>query len=198
VQELVEGLGTKLNFPLGKIWVIDGSTRSAHSNAYFTGLPFLSKNIVLYDTLLKDHTPEEVEAVLAHELGHFMHYDSLRMMAMGQATLFITLSLYAIFLFEPALFRSFGITPSSAWGANNGVPVIVGFSIVGALLSPLDTISSFFVNAFSRKLEFAADRFAAEQGYQKELKKALVTLMAKNSQIYDIDPVSCHLPRSRE
>ena len=58
-----------MNFPIGKIWVIDGSTRSAHSNAYFTGLPFLSKNIVLYDTLLKDHTPEQVEAVLAHELG---------------------------------------------------------------------------------------------------------------------------------
>ena len=92
-------------------------------------------------------------------------------MGMGQFNLFCTLTLYALFLFEPALFRSFGIKPSSAFGANKGCPIIVGFSLAGALLAPLEAVAQFSANAFSRKLEFAADRFAAEQGYQVELKK---------------------------
>jgi STE24 endopeptidase len=90
LHDLINSLAARLRFPLGKVYVIDGSTRSAHSNAYFIGLPGLTKQsepsrfdkpyltcptVVLYDTLLKDQTPEQVEAVLAHELGHWAHRD---------------------------------------------------------------------------------------------------------------------------
>lgn len=66
----VEALAAKLKFPLKHLYVIDGSKRSSHSNAYFYGLPW-SKQIVLYDTLIDKSSPAEVEAVLAHELGHW-------------------------------------------------------------------------------------------------------------------------------
>lgn len=64
VYPRIKSLAAKLNFPLGQIWVIDGSKRSAHSNAYFYGLPFLTKQIVIFDTLLEKASPEEVEAIL--------------------------------------------------------------------------------------------------------------------------------------
>lgn len=70
VRTRVEALAAELKFPLKHLYVIDGSKRSSHSNAYFYGLPW-SKQIVLYDTLLEKSTPAEVEAVLAHELGHW-------------------------------------------------------------------------------------------------------------------------------
>lgn len=76
----VEALASKLKFPLTHLYVIDGSKRSSHSNAYFYGLPW-SKRIVIYDTLIKDSTPAEVEAVLAHELGHW-YLCELSLMAM--------------------------------------------------------------------------------------------------------------------
>ena len=188
VQKLIEALAKRLSFPLGKVWVIDGSTRSAHSNAYFTGLPYLTKQIVLYDTLLKDQTPEEVEAVLAHEMGHWQNKDTLRMIIFSQAQVFLTLSVYSFLLFNQNLYRSFGIQPSPRFGSS-GVPVALGFTLAGAILSPLDTVVSFVTHAFSRRLEFAADAFAAQQGYIDNLKSALINMMAKNSAIHDVDPV---------
>lgn len=103
--------------PLGKIYLVDGSKRSAHSNAYFTGLPFLTKQssyiprthtsasdflrlVVLFDTLIKEQTPEQIEGVLAHELGHWKHNDTVRLMAMGQASAFVTFTAIAGLLFN--------------------------------------------------------------------------------------------------
>lgn len=70
LKDGVEGLAKRLNFPLSELYVIDGSKRSAHSNAYFFGLPW-KKHIVIYDTLIEKSESEEVVAVLAHELGHW-------------------------------------------------------------------------------------------------------------------------------
>ena len=103
VGRRTEALAKRLNFPLGKLWVIDGSTRSSHSNAYFSGLPFLSKHVVLYDTLLDSSTPEEVEAVLAHELGHWQKNHVAKMMLMSQVILLANLSLIRLSIFNPAL-----------------------------------------------------------------------------------------------
>src|SRR5271170_663867 len=96
VKIKTEELARKLKFPLGKLWVIDGSKRSAHSNAYFYGLPFLTKQIVftprrrsadgkvIYDTLIASSEPMEVVAVLAHELGHWVNWDTSRQLLIGE------------------------------------------------------------------------------------------------------------------
>lgn len=79
----VEALAKKLNFPLSELYVIDGSKRSAHSNAYFYGLPW-KKHIVIYDTLIEKSETEEVVAVLAHELGHWSLGHTTKLMGIGQ------------------------------------------------------------------------------------------------------------------
>ena len=79
----VESLAAKLNFPLSDLYVIDGSKRSAHSNAYFYGLPW-KKHIVIYDTLIEQSEPEEVVAVLSHELGHWSLGHTTKLLAIAQ------------------------------------------------------------------------------------------------------------------
>lgn len=133
-------------------------------------------------------------------------------MLMSQVNVFLTLSVYNLFLFNKPLFASFGFLPSKSYGSQ-GVPVLIGFSLASALLTPLETIISFAVNSFSRRLEFAADRFAVNLGYKTQLKSGLISvrcfsvaiaqrplialqLMAKNSSIYDVDPLYSALHHS--
>lgn len=184
VGRRTEALAKRLNFPLGKLWVIDGSTRSSHSNAYFSGLPFLSKHVVLYDTLLDSSTPEEVEAVLAHELGHWQKNHVAKMMLMSQVILLANLSLIRLSIFNPALYRAFSFTSER--------PLIIGLMVSMSLLSPLDTITSFIVHAVSRRFEFQADKFAFdlsndEHEYADNLKSALIRLGNENKSVTDVD-----------
>ncbi len=81
----VEAMASKLNFPLKSLYVIDGSKRSAHSNAYFFGLPW-KKHIVIYDTLIEKSEPQEVVAVLGHELGHWSLSHTTKLMAIAQVS----------------------------------------------------------------------------------------------------------------
>ena len=84
----VEGLAKRLEFPLKELYVIDGSKRSAHSNAYFYGLPW-KKHIVIYDTLIEKSETEEVVAVLSHELGHWSLSHTTKLFGIAQVSLFI-------------------------------------------------------------------------------------------------------------
>lgn len=86
----VEGLAKRLSFPLHELYVIDGSKRSAHSNAYFFGLPW-KKHIVIYDTLIEKSQTEEVVAVLAHELGHWSLGHTTRLFGISQVSRFIVI-----------------------------------------------------------------------------------------------------------
>jgi STE24 endopeptidase len=97
------------------------------------------------------------------------------MMLMSQVNVFLTLSVYNLFLFNKPLFASFGFLPSKSYGSQ-GVPILIGFSLASALLTPLETIISFAVNSFSRRLEFAADRFAVNLGYKTQLKSGLISV----------------------
>jgi STE24 endopeptidase len=135
------------------------------------------------DTLLDKNSVDEVEAVLAHELGHWKLRHMLFMLASSQLSLFLSLSLLSLFLFNPSIFSSFGFPHSS------GLPIIVGISLAQALLAPLDTLASFLTNALSRKFEFQADAFAKSLGenYADRLKKALVRIMEENAAIVDYD-----------
>jgi STE24 endopeptidase len=107
LRERIEGLASKLRFPLKHLYEIDGSKRSSHSNAYFFGLPW-AKHIVIFDTLIESSSPAEVEAVLAHELGHWYHLHPTKLLALSQAHIFTILALFPAFLHAPPVLRSFG------------------------------------------------------------------------------------------
>ncbi|KAH9467568.1 hypothetical protein MJO28_005977 [Puccinia striiformis f. sp. tritici] len=180
VKTRTEALAKRINFPLGRLWVIDGSKRSAHSNAFFFGLPGFTKHIVLYDTLLKQSTPAEVEAVLAHELGHWKLNHTVLLLGSSQLQIGLSLSTFRFFIWNAALFYSFGVPTLT--GTEGKYPLIIGFILAQSLFTPLNSLLSFTSNALSRKLEFQADQFAADLGgdYAKDLKWALVRISAEN------------------
>ncbi|KAA1475322.1 hypothetical protein DENSPDRAFT_932277 [Dentipellis sp. KUC8613] len=185
LRSRIEALASKLHFPLKHLYEIDGSKRSSHSNAYFFGLPW-SKHIVIFDTLIKQSKPEEVEAVLAHELGHWYFMHPTKLLLVSQVHIFTILALFPAFLHAPPLLRSFGFPEEVA--ANP--PPIIAFLLFQMVLTPLEAIVSMALNAVSRKFEYEADRFATElQGRLKaddmsdmgaRLGRALITLHVEN------------------
>ncbi|WOO77532.1 putative CAAX prenyl protease 1 [Vanrija pseudolonga] len=181
LRNRVVALATKLKFPLTHLYVIDGSKRSSHSNAYFYGLPW-SKRIVIYDTLIKESTPAEVEAVLAHELGHWYLSHPTRLILIAQGHLLFTLFIFSIFIHNKALFEAFGFDPRLAVSSPTGgsQPVVIGFILYQLLFEPLDTVVKFFMNSKTRQYEYEADAFAVRLGFRKELGDALIKLHVNN------------------
>lgn len=137
LRSRIERLAGALNFPLTHLYEIDGSKRSAHSNAYFFGLPW-AKHIVLYDTLIKQSKEEEVEAVLAHELGHWFYSHPTKLLLISQCHIFAILAFYPVFRHSPLFVRSFGFSSSVAAHP----PLIVSFLLyqVSDSGGPLDQI----------------------------------------------------------
>ncbi|KAJ7577869.1 peptidase family M48-domain-containing protein [Mycena floridula] len=180
-----EALANKLKFPLKHLYEIDGSKRSSHSNAYFFGLPW-SKHIVIFDTLIQQSKPDEVEAVLAHELGHWYYLHPTKMMAISQIHTFTILALFPAFLHSPPLLKSFGFPKAVAAQP----PTIVAFLLFQMILTPLEAFISIGMNAVSRHFEWEADRFACQLQDQlsapemkdmgERLGRALITLHVKN------------------
>jgi STE24 endopeptidase len=149
LKESVEALAAKLKFPLSELQVIDGSKRSAHSNAYFTGLPWIGKKkIVIYDTLLEKSSDKEVEAVLAHELGHWQKNHTSRLLFISQAHLFYIFALFSVFINNRSLYSDFGF--------NKERPVLIGFLLFNEILSPTDSIVKLLLNIWTRSMEFEA------------------------------------------
>jgi len=155
LRSRIENLASGLKFPLKHLYEIDGSKRSSHSNAYFFGLPW-SKHIVIFDTLIKESKPEEVEAVLAHELGHWYHLHPTKLLLVSQLHLFSILSLFPAFMHSPPLLRSFNFPPAVAAKP----PRIVAFLLFQMILTPIEAIVGIFMNAISRHFEYQADEFA--------------------------------------
>ncbi|KAI0631482.1 peptidase family M48-domain-containing protein [Trametes polyzona] len=185
LRSRIEELAAKLKFPLKHLYEIDGSKRSSHSNAYFFGLPG-HKHIVIFDTLIKQSKPEEVEAVLAHELGHWYYMHPTQLLLLSQVHIFTILALFPAFLHAPPLLRAFDFPPAVAAKP----PTIVAFLLYQMLLAPLEAVVSITMNAVSRKFEYQADQFACELqrklGDEKmadmgdRLARALVTLHVEN------------------
>jgi len=185
LRSRIESLANKLKFPLKHLYEIDGSKRSSHSNAYFFGLPW-SKHIVIFDTLIKESKPDEVEAVLAHELGHWYYMHPTKMLLVSQLHIFTILALFPAFMHAPPVLRSFDFSPQVA--ANP--PTIIAFLIFQMILSPLEAIVGIGMNAVSRRFEYEADRFACElqdtlkaeemKDLGDRLGRALTTLHVKN------------------
>ncbi|KAL5480481.1 STE24 [Sanghuangporus weigelae] len=187
LQTRIESLATKLRFPLKHLYEIDGSKRSSHSNAYFFGLPW-AKHIVIFDTLIAESTPEEVEAVLAHELGHWFFLHPTKLLLISQLHIFSILALFPAFLHAPPVLRSFDFPPRVA----KEPPTIVAFLLFQMLLTPMEAVIGAAMNALSRSFEWQADRFACEiserlkedgkgmEDMGKRLGRALTTLHVKN------------------
>jgi STE24 endopeptidase len=175
----IEKLAGSLGFPLKHLYVIDGSKRSAHSNAYFYGLPW-AKHIVLFDTLIEQSTQEEIVAVLAHELGHWKLSHTSRILAISQVHIFCLFALFSCFITNSSVYRSFGF-------ARGVMPIVVGFILYSDILTPLDSVLTLGMNMLSRKHEYEADAFARELGYDHELGEALVKLQVKNLSTMDPD-----------
>ncbi len=149
VQRIVK-LMEKVGLKARGIFQMDASKRSRHTNAYFTGLG-KSKRIVLFDTLLQSHTADEIEAVLAHEIGHWKKKHVLKQLLVMEVLSFIAFYVVAQLLNWPLLYRTFGFSEP--------VPY-VGLLLIGALFSPLGYFLQPLGAAFSRKMEREADDYA--------------------------------------
>ncbi|EME39248.1 hypothetical protein DOTSEDRAFT_75093 [Dothistroma septosporum NZE10] len=177
----VEALANKLSFPLKELQVIDGSKRSAHSNAYFTGLPFLPKKIVIYDTLLNKASAQEVEAVLAHELGHWKMGHTSKLLGISSFHLLYVFALFGVFINNGSLYQAFGFLRER--------PIIIGFILFNDVLSPTDSVVKLGMNIMTRKFEFEADAFGKKLGYAKDLAASLIKLQIQNLSSMDADPL---------
>ncbi|OXG22415.1 STE24 endopeptidase [Cryptococcus neoformans Tu259-1] len=173
----VEALANQLGFPLKHLYVIDGSKRSSHSNAYFYGLPW-SKHIVIYDTLIKDSTTDEVVAVLGHELGHWYHSHPTKLLFGTQIHLFLTLLVFSVFINNQSLYAAFGFNPELATAAPQ--PFCIGFILFQLVLEPTDAFVKFLMHAQTRKYEYQADEFAVNLGKKPDLASALIKLHVTN------------------
>jgi STE24 endopeptidase len=158
-----------IDFSLNNVFIMDGSKRSRKTNAFFTGFG-RHKRIVLYDTLVKNHTIDELVAILAHEMGHYKKKHVLWMLLTGILQTGIMLYLLSLFISSPMLFDAFYLqTPS----------VYAGLVFFGILFAPGDFFMGILMQYFSRKNEYAADRFAVEttrdsESFMNALKKLAV------------------------
>lgn len=189
VKRRVEALLTRCGFASAGLFVMDGSKRSAHGNAYFTGFG-QAKRIVFYDTLIEKLTPVEVEAVLAHELGHYRHRHIQKRLAMIAVLSLALLWLLGQLVDQPWFYAGLGIPEATKIGAGetarNPALALVLFSLVLPVFTfPLTPLFS----SLSRRHEFAADAFAAQQADAGALIDALVKLYRDNAATLTPDPL---------
>jgi STE24 endopeptidase len=161
----------RTGFKSDGVFVMDGSKRSSHGNAYFTGIG-KNKRIVFFDTLLKGMENQEVEAILAHELGHFHHKHIRKQMLVSFLTTLLGLALLGYLITQPWFFTGLGVSQM------NNHTALVLFSMVMPMFSFFITPMS---NAFSRKYEFEADAFAAKHTNADDLISSLVKLYRDNA-----------------
>ena len=179
MKERIDQLLARCNFKVKGLMVMDGSIRSSHGNAYFTGFG-QSKRIVFFDTLLERLSPPEVEAVLAHELGHFKRRHVIKRIVLTFAASFFFLWLLGYLLDQPWFYQGLGVTtPSPAMALILFFMVMPSFTF---LFQPLSAM-------YSRKHEFEADQYAAQNASASELVSALVKLYKDNASTLTPDPL---------
>ena len=152
LRTAIEEYSEKVKFPIGRIDVMDGSKRSGHSNAYFSGLG-KSRRIALFDTLLEKHTTEEIISVVAHEVGHYKRKHIIKGTALGILETGVMLFIFNLIMKDAALFAVFGVSDISVYG---------GLVFFAMLYAPVNMITSLLTTAVSRKNEFEADTFSLE------------------------------------
>lgn len=186
----IEDLASRLRFPLSQVFIVEGSKRSAHSNAYFSGL-FGGKRIVLFDTLIEKYNEEkkvttgctenEILGILAHELGHWSCSHIYKSIVLTEVNLLLLFTAFGFLFKYSMLYTSLGFPAGQE-------PILIGLMVVlQMILAPYNSILSFFATVLSRKFEFEADNFAVSLSFSNELRSALIKLGKDNLDypIYD-------------
>lgn len=179
LKQRIEALLIKCGFKSQGLFVMDGSARSSHGNAYFTGFG-ASKRVVFFDTLLERLNTDEIEAVLAHELGHFKHHHVIKRIVLMFLVSFLGLALLGWLINQAWFYTGLGVTHPSHYMA------LILFLLVSPvflfLLRPL-------MASYSRKNEFEADDYAAKHADAKYLVQSLVKLYRDNASTLTPDPL---------
>jgi len=183
LKQRVQALMARCGFAAKGLFVMDGSKRSAHANAYFTGLG-AAKRVVFFDTLLAKLDPGEVEAVLAHELGHFKHKHVMQRMVLMFALSLAGFALLGWLSGQTWFYTAFGVQPNIA--APNDALALLLFMLVVPVFSFF--ISPFFAQ-WSRRHEFEADAYACAQASGADLAAALLKLHEDNAATLTPDPL---------
>ncbi|MFH1296516.1 MAG: M48 family metallopeptidase [Bacteroidota bacterium] len=186
LRDAIEAFVAKVGFRLRNIYVIDGSKRSSKANAYFTGLG-MKKRIVLYDTLITDHTPEELVAVLAHEIGHYKKKHTRHGILISILQTGLMLFILSLFIRKDSWLAADlcqALAGFTGWKATPGFQL--GILAFGLLYSPLSLVLGLGNNVLSRKNEYAADRFAGEKYKPVALQEALKRLSV--NQLSNLQP----------
>ena len=167
----IEAYAKEHGFAMQGVYTIDGSKRSSKSNAFFAGFG-KSRRIALYDTLIKQHTTDELVAILAHEMGHYKLKHILKHILMSVFTTGLMFYLLSLFLNNPGLFAAFKMEHLSIYAS------LIFF---GFLFTPIQTVISVITHYFSRKYEFEADAYAAQTfGKPQAMIDALKKLSVNN------------------
>jgi STE24 endopeptidase len=175
----IEALLARCGFASSGLFVMDGSKRSGHGNAYFTGFG-RAKRIVFFDTLLEKLAPEEIEAVLAHELGHFHHRHVIKRIVLSGALSLAFLWLLGQLIDQPWFFAGLGVA-----SGNTAMGLLLFSMVLPVFLFPLAPLTS----ALSRQHEYEADAYAARQTAAADLIAALVKLYRDNAATLTPDPL---------
>jgi len=170
LKDAIYNFANKVGFKLENIFVIDGSKRSSKANAYFSGLG-PQKRIVLYDTLIQNHTKEELLAVLAHEIGHYKLKHTLQGMIVSVIYSGVLFFILSLFLGNPLLSQALGVQKESFH---------IGIVAFGLLYTPISLLLGLVMNYVSRKNEFQADRYAVKHNQGEFLQNALIKLSVDN------------------
>jgi len=177
LRQRLFGLAQRTGFPTRSIEVMDGSKRSRHSNAFFTGFGRFRK-IVLFDTLIAQLSEPELESVLAHEIGHYKKRHVVKLLGFSIAGVFAAFAAIAWLARQEWFYRAFGFEHQGGFGAVN---VVLAMLLFGLLAGTISFWLSPFFHAWSRRFEYQADAFArATMGEAQSLIQALRKLNEKN------------------
>ncbi|TAK92980.1 MAG: M48 family peptidase [Aquabacterium sp.] len=180
----VTDLMARCGFKAKGFFVMDGSRRSAHANAYFTGLGS-SKRVVFFDTLLSKLSHGEVEAVLAHELGHFKHKHVLKRMIMMFVMSLLGFALLGWLSRQLGFYQGLGVSPNLGREPNDALAILLFMLALPSFMFFVSPIFSYF----SRRDEYQADAYACQQASGKDLAMALIKLYKDNSSTLTPDPM---------
>jgi len=179
LKDRIQGLLSRCGFSSNGIFIMDGSKRSGHGNAYFTGMGN-NKRIVFFDTLIESLDDEELEAVLAHELGHFKRKHVIKMLVASSIMTLISFAVLGLLITQNWFFDGLGIDTHTNAAA----------LLVFTLVSPVFTIFMQPISAyFQRKFEFEADDFASQNAKATKMISGLVKLYEENASTLTPDPL---------
>ncbi len=179
LKNRIQGLLERCGFNSQGIFIMDGSKRSGHGNAYFTGLGN-NKRIVFYDNLVNSLDEEELEAVLAHELGHFKRKHVIKMLIATSVMSLISLAILGWLIDEPWFFNGLGVEQPS-----NAAALLLFILVSSSFTFFMQPISAYF----QRKFEFEADDFAANNAKASKMISGLVKLYEENASTLTPDPL---------